>query len=97
MKVYCVTQDNPEGIDRFQLFTTKELADKAASLWVDEDNEQRQEMLERDPEFMENYRWRWDKELEQWGYGFPDDEGNFCALYCIFVEELEVHDSIPKK
>lgn len=46
MKVYSVTKDNPEGIDRFQLFATKELAEAVAKLWVEKDQEENREMDE---------------------------------------------------
>lgn len=94
MKVFSVTQNNPEGIDRYQLFATKELADKVAKLWVDHDSEQRQEML-LDEEHGDE--WRWIKEQNYWGFGTPDDEGSFYPVYTICVSEMEVHEIVPKE
>jgi len=97
MIVYSVTQDNPEGIDRYQLFTTKELADKVASLWVDRDNERRQEMFADHPEELERYEWRWIKESGYWGYGSCDDQGEFFPIYTIMVSEMEIYETIPEE
>lgn len=93
MKVYALTQDNPEGIDRYQLFATKELADKVAALWVDHDNEQRQEMLLDEDRRDE---WRYIKEHGYWGFGTPEDDGSFHPVYTICVSEVEVHETVPK-
>ena len=93
MKVYALTQDNPEGIDRYQLFATKELADKVARLWVDRDSEQRQEMFSEEERGDEG--WRYIKEQGYWGFGTPGDDGSFHPVYTICVSEVEVHETVP--
>ena len=101
MTVYSVTKDNPEGIDRFQLFTTKELADTMAKRWVDEDVEFHLQMEKESERYSDGdripdpypYEWRWNNERDYWEYGQIGQKG---GIYSIFVHEMEIHETLPQ-
>lgn len=107
MIVYSVTKDNPESIDRIQLFATKELAEAMAKRWVEEDKEQcvKDEAIMREtasPEYLALYdsienkdEWRWVEDGEFWGYG-KEYDGRFSPIYTIYVAEMEVNETLPQ-
>lgn len=106
MIAYSVTKDNPEGIDRFQLFTTKEMAEAVAKLWVEKDEEENREMEEEakahhsqeenDLRHEYRYEWRRIEEDSMWGYGRVEShDGKFHSIYTIFVHEVEIHETLP--
>lgn len=100
MIAYSVTKQSDDGIEHFQLFLTKEMADEVAKKWVDNDVERKRlHQKEEEARYGFDYipdpfpfEWRWSEEYNEWQYG-PSDADYSIRTIC--VHEVDIHETIP--